>query len=102
MTVNTLSAASAYAAAAARAGAPGLDARAQGEGGFAALLGEAARGAADTLYRGEATSLQAIAGKADIADVVTAVNSAEVTLQTVLAVRDRMVEAYQEILRMPI
>jgi flagellar biosynthetic protein FliQ len=34
--------------------------------------------------------------------VVEAVNAAELTLQTVVAVRDRMIAAYQEILRMPI
>jgi flagellar hook-basal body complex protein FliE len=35
-------------------------------------------------------------------DVVTAVSNAEMTLQTVVAVRDRVLNAYQEIMRMPI
>jgi flagellar hook-basal body complex protein FliE len=34
--------------------------------------------------------------------VVTAVSNAEVTLQTVVAVRDRVVAAYLDILKMPI
>jgi flagellar hook-basal body complex protein FliE len=34
--------------------------------------------------------------------VVAAVHAAEITLQTVVAVRDRMISAYQDILRMPI
>ena len=47
-------------------------------------------------------SAQAAIGKADLTDVVTAVTNAEMTLQTVTAVRDKVVSAYQEILRMPI
>ena len=46
--------------------------------------------------------IQALAGKADLADVVTAVSNAELTLQTVVAVRDRVVAAYLDILKMPI
>jgi flagellar hook-basal body complex protein FliE len=34
--------------------------------------------------------------------VVTAVAEADLTLQTVVAVRDRVIEAYQNIMRMPI
>jgi flagellar hook-basal body complex protein FliE len=43
-----------------------------------------------------------LAGKADIVDVVNAVNQAELTLDTVVAVRDKVVSAYQSILNMPI
>ena len=39
---------------------------------------------------------------ADLSQVVTAVAEAETTLQTVIAVRERVIEAYKEILRMPI
>ena len=56
----------------------------------------------DTLKIGEKTQAQAITGEADLADVVQAVTSAELSLQTVVAVRDRMINAYQEIMRMPI
>ena len=41
-------------------------------------------------------------GKANMTDVVTAVSSAELTVQTVTAVRDKVVAAYQEVLRMQI
>lgn len=37
-----------------------------------------------------------------VQDVIDAVNKADLTLQTMLSVRDRAVEAYQEIIRMPI
>jgi len=42
------------------------------------------------------------AGQADIVDVVNAVNAAEITLDTVVAVRDKVVQAYQSIMNMPI
>jgi flagellar hook-basal body complex protein FliE len=90
----------AYAQAAKTAG-PGIAAREEG-GGFAALLKQAADGAIGSLQQGEAASLKAVTGKADISEVVTAVTNAEVTLQTVTAVRDRVIQAYQDILRMPI
>ena len=45
---------------------------------------------------------KAVAGEADILEVVSAVSNAEMTLQTVVAVRDRVLGAYQEIMRMPI
>jgi flagellar hook-basal body complex protein FliE len=41
-------------------------------------------------------------GKAELVDVVTAVASAEASLETVMAVRDQVIQAYQEIMRMPI
>ena len=43
-----------------------------------------------------------IAKQAELADVITAVSNAEVTLQTVVAIRDRVIQAYQDIMRMPI
>ena len=47
-------------------------------------------------------SAAAAAGKANIDQVVVAVAEAETTLNTVVAVRDKVLEAYREILRMPI
>jgi flagellar hook-basal body complex protein FliE len=46
---------------------------------------------------------QALAiGKANIVDVVTAVAETEVAIETMVSVRDRMIAAYEEIMRMPI
>jgi len=50
----------------------------------------------------EQASVQGIMGQADLGQVATAVSEAELTLQTVVAIRDKVVEAYKEILRMPI
>ena len=41
-------------------------------------------------------------GKAELVDVVTAVASAQTSLETAMAVRDQVIAAYQEIMRMPI
>jgi flagellar hook-basal body complex protein FliE len=51
---------------------------------------------------GEQMTAAAAAGKADLAEVAMAVTNAEMAIETVTAVRDRVVSAYQEILRMPI
>ncbi|HEY8963453.1 MAG TPA: flagellar hook-basal body complex protein FliE [Alphaproteobacteria bacterium] len=55
-----------------------------------------------TQKKSEAISAQAITGKANLTDVVQAVTEAEMTLQTVMTVRDRLVSSYQDIMRMPI
>jgi flagellar hook-basal body complex protein FliE len=46
-------------------------------------------------------SLQSVTGKTDLAAVTEAVTNAQVALQTVVAVRDRIISAYQDILKMP-
>jgi flagellar hook-basal body complex protein FliE len=69
---------------------------------FGDLLKQSVDGAVDSLKAGEAVTLKAATGKADITEVVTAMNNAEMTLQTVTAVRDRVISAYQSILQMPI
>lgn len=101
MNVSFANAAAAYASTAKKAAAPGLDAPGKGDG-FSDLVKQAAQGTVDSLKQGEAATLQAVAGKADIAQVVTAVSNAEVTLQTAVAVRDRVIQAYLDIVRMPI
>jgi flagellar hook-basal body complex protein FliE len=53
-------------------------------------------------HRSEAASLKAASGKASLQDVVEAVTAAELSLQTVVSIRDRVISAYQEIMRMPI
>ena len=69
---------------------------------FGDMLREAATESIATMRGGEKASAQAVTGNADLTDVVEAVTNAELTLQTVVAVRDRMLSAYQEIMRMPI
>ena len=58
--------------------------------------------ATHTIHAGEVAAAQGAAGQADIVNVVNAVNAAELTLETVVAVRDKVIAAYQDILKMPI
>lgn len=54
---------------------------------------------------GKAADVQASAaaqGKADMVDVVTAIAESESALETLVAVRDRVIAAYEEIMRMPV
>lgn len=93
---------SAYSNALARGTEPGMAPRDQPGPSFAELLKEAGNTAVDSLKKGEAMTAEGVVGRADLLDVVRAVNDAELTLQTVTTVRDRVITAYQEIMRMPI
>ncbi|MBL4721321.1 MAG: flagellar hook-basal body complex protein FliE [Alphaproteobacteria bacterium] len=104
MAVNFSEAARALNQAAALTKAPGIASPDSGGAGveFSQLLKDAAKQAVEAGERGEAMTVKAVQGQADVAEVVTAVANAEITLQTVVAVRDKFIAAYQEILRMPI
>ncbi len=73
-----------------------------GSGSFADALKGAVNEAVNTIHNGEAMSAKQAMGKADMVSVVNAVNSAELTLDTVVAVRDKVIQAYQSIMNMPI
>jgi flagellar hook-basal body complex protein FliE len=70
--------------------------------GFGAALTTALQGVVESGHQADALSAQAISGTGNLTDVVSAVNRAELALQTTTAIRDRVVSAYQEIMRMPI
>ena len=69
---------------------------------FSSFMRDAAENSIETLKSGEAMSMKGITGNADLNDVVSAINSAESTLQLVTTIREKMVQAYQEVMRMPI
>lgn len=77
---------------------PGADAG----GGFGAVLERAVQGVVDAGTGAETQAKQALAGNGDLTSVVTAVSKAELALETATAVRDRVVSAYQDIMRMAI
>ena len=56
----------------------------------------------NTVRSGEATAQAAMAGGADPHSLVQALAQTELAIETAVSVRDKVVEAYQEILRMPI
>ena len=70
--------------------------------GFADLLKSTLEATGETAKAADAGLMAQASGKAEMVDVVTAVAEAELTVQTIVAVRDRVISAYQEILRMPI
>ncbi len=98
-----IAAANAYAALARLipAASPGASPASEGTG-FGALL----QGALDKFiaqgHEVDAKSVQLAAGKADLVDVVTAVAESEVAVGTLVSVRDKVIAAYEEIMRMPI
>ena len=81
-------------------GAPAA-AQSQG-GGFGELLEKSLSGMAEQGRDTEAKAMQAVADKADVVDVVTAVAESELALNTLVSVRDKVIAAYEEIMRMPI
>ena len=83
------------------AGAPG-GLEAMGGSAFADMLKGVIEQTAQTSRVAESQMAAQVQGKAELIDVVTAVSAAEASLETVMAVRDQVISAYQEIMRMPI
>jgi len=77
-------------------------ASAGGAGSFSDFMTDAVKDSIGTMKQGEKMAAKQVAGQADIVDVVNSVNAAEITLDTVVAVRDKVVAAYQSIMNMPI
>lgn len=69
---------------------------------FGDVLKESVTSAIDAQHTSENVSAKALVGKADMTEVLQAVNDAEIALNTVLAVRDRVVQAYETVMRTPI
>jgi flagellar hook-basal body complex protein FliE len=75
---------------------------AAGQGDFSATLQRALQGTVDNFHAADAKAAEALAGTGNLTEVVTALSRAELTLQTATVVRDRVVQAYQDIMKMPI
>jgi flagellar hook-basal body complex protein FliE len=90
-------------------------------GNFGATLERALQGAIDSGHAADGKAMEAISGGGNLTDVVTAIARAELTLQsatltevvaavsraelalqTTTTIRDRVVQAYQDIMKMPI
>ncbi len=74
----------------------------KGSSAFSALVTESLSDVASVTKNVELQSAKSLVGKADLVDVATAVQNAEVVVQTVVSVRDKVVAAYNDILKMPI
>lgn len=101
MSILGLDAAKAYGAALGNVAAPGTAVKGGGEN-FGDMLKNVMSGVSDAVERSEKASIAGASGQMDIVNVVNEVANAEMVLETVVAVRDRVISAYQEIMRMPI
>ena len=70
--------------------------------GFGSMVEAMVRDTAGALRTAEAAGAAQVAGKGDLVQMVTAIGAAETALDTMVAVRDRVVSAYQDIMRMQI
>ena len=69
---------------------------------FGAVLKDAIGSVLDTGRKSDAQSVAMASGKANIMDVVTAVAETDVAVSTLVSVRDRVIQSYEDIMRMPI
>ncbi len=69
---------------------------------FSALLKDAIGNVVDAGKKSDAQSMAMASGKANVMDVVTAVAETDVAVSTLVSVRDRVIQSYEDIMRMPI
>jgi len=69
---------------------------------FAQLLSQSMQSVIDTGNASDQKALDLVNGKGDMVDVVTAVAQTEIAVESMVAIRDRVISAYEEIMRMPI
>ncbi|WP_428533553.1 flagellar hook-basal body complex protein FliE [Rhodopila sp.] len=75
---------------------------AAGSTSFGSVMTQALDQAVQTGHVADDQAMKAISGGGNLTEVVAALSHAEMTLQTATAIRDRMVQAYQDIMKMPI
>ena len=69
---------------------------------FSALLKDAVGSVLDAGKKSDAQTVAMTSGKANVMDVVTAVAETDVAVSTLVSVRDRVIQAYEDIMKMPI
>ena len=100
--MNPMMAARAYAAVQGGAMPAATPAPQAGDGGFADLVKNAMNDVSQQSRAAETQMTQAISGHGNLIDVVTALSSAEASLETVISVRYQLISAYKEIMSIPI
>jgi flagellar hook-basal body complex protein FliE len=88
----------------ARMSDPGLAAKTSEAGGqsFASMLKDSIGSVLEAGRKSDSQTIAMASGKANVIDVVTAVAETEVAVGTLVSVRDRVIQSYEEIMRMPI
>jgi len=100
--LGNLASAGAGAAAGSATGAAGAMGASGAGGSFASVLKEAVGSVSGAVDASQKSSVAAMNKQMDLIDVVTEVNNAQMVVETVVAVRDRVIQAYQDIVKMPI
>jgi len=110
--IKSLDAANAYANVIKNQGGPGsvgsvgsigsIDGTGQDKGTFSDMLSKTIEGTAGVIDQSSNAGIDALNSNADLVDVVTTVQNAEMVLETVVAVRDKVISAYNDIIKMPI
>lgn len=100
MVMNVSNALSAYRqAGSVGAGGKGMEAASSGVGSFSDTLKDFVGDAVDAVKKGEEMAAKGAVGKADLQDVILAVSNAEIMMQTITSIRDKVITAYQEVIR---
>ena len=71
-------------------------------GNFAELLAQNVQGVVDQGRAADQMALDMVSGKANVVDMVTALSETEMAIESMVTIRDRVISAYEEIMRMPI
>jgi len=69
---------------------------------FGKLVAESIGEVVETGRIADQKAIDLVDGKSNVVDVVTAISETEIALQTMVTIRDRVISAYEEIMRMPI
>ena len=108
MNIKQIDASSAYATALNNVNQPGfglgdgLKAASSEDNAFATLVNDSIGAVSSSTKNLELTSAKVLAGQASLIDVVTAASKAEMVVETVVTVRDKVIRAYDDILKMPL
>jgi flagellar hook-basal body complex protein FliE len=100
--INPMSVAKAYASVQDAAGSGGEAKFIGGGNDFGDLVKNAISDAVHSSQNAEKQMAAQVQGKAQLVDVATSLASAQSSLETVMAVRDQVISAYQEVMRMAI
>ena len=69
---------------------------------FGSILKDVIDAVSEVAQKSDAQAQAVAAGKANMVDVVTAVAETETAFQTLVSVRDKVIAAYEDVLKMPI
>ncbi|UYO00662.1 MAG: flagellar hook-basal body complex protein FliE [Devosia sp.] len=71
-------------------------------GNFADMLAQQVQGVVDQGKVADQMAVDMVNGKANVVDMVTALSETEMAIESMVTIRDRVISAYEEIMRMPI